>query len=201
MGRSKKDAQVTKRKGALAMAASAAANAKRVAEKSKGKRGRGSDSDDELPLSKKNSVESEEEQSEEEGDAGSTASENEILQLEAEDEIKQGQSKLQALERNKAVLEAKIKAAEKTNENKLCELRETLDAFPATVSSFILYVSSIANADLHFGQQPPKEVKLIAIIDSENLLPGFDNCAEIAAKHSVAFGDLAKRVKAAAGMY
>lgn len=251
MGRSKKDAQVTKRKGALAMAASAAANAKRVAEKSKGKRGRGSDSDDELPLSKKNAVESEEEQSEEEGDAGSTASENEILQLEAEAEIKQGQSKLQALERNKAVLEAKIKAAEKTNENKLCELRETLDAFPATVSSFILYVSSIANADLHFGQQPPKEVKreidvnagpfaafldkkaasamqkfivpwnialhglsfakkltdkeiksqLIAIIDSENLLPGFDNCAEIAAKHSVAFGDLAKRVKAAAGMY
>ena len=251
MGRSKKDAQVTKRKGALAMAASAAANAKRVAEKSKGKRGRGSDSDDELPLSKKNSVESEEEQSEEEGDAGSTASENEILQLEAEDEIKQGQSKLQALERNKAVLEAKIKAAEKTNENKLCELRETLDAFPATVSSFILYVSSIANADLHFGQQPPKEVKreidvnagpfaafldkkaasamqkfivpwnialhglsfakkmtnkeiksqLIAIIDSENLMPGFPDCAETAAKHSVAFGDLVKRVKAAAGMY
>jgi hypothetical protein len=62
-----------------------------------------------LVCTRKNAGESEEEQSEEEGDDGSTASENEILQLETEAEIKAGQSKLQALKRNKAVLEAKIK--------------------------------------------------------------------------------------------
>ncbi len=84
MGRSKKDAKVTnlKRKGALAMAESSAANAKRVAEKGK-------------------------EQSEEEGDNGSTASENEILQLDAVAEIKAGQRKLQALERNRQYLKQK----------------------------------------------------------------------------------------------
>jgi hypothetical protein len=48
-----------------------------------------------------------------------------------------------------------------------------------------------------------KEIKaqLIAIIDSENLMPGFPNCAEQARKHSVAISDFAKRVKAAADMY
>jgi hypothetical protein len=48
-----------------------------------------------------------------------------------------------------------------------------------------------------------KDIKaqLIAIIDSENLMPGYASCAEQASKYSVAFGDLAKRVKAAAGMY
>ena len=48
-----------------------------------------------------------------------------------------------------------------------------------------------------------KDIKaqLIAIIDAENLMPGFPNCAEQASKYSVAFGDFARRVKAAAGMY
>ncbi len=48
-----------------------------------------------------------------------------------------------------------------------------------------------------------KDIKahLIAIIDSENLMPGYASCAEQASKYSVAFGDLAKRVKNAAGMY
>ena len=48
-----------------------------------------------------------------------------------------------------------------------------------------------------------KDIKaqLIAIIDSENLMPGYASCAEQASKYSVAFGDLARRVKAAAGMY
>ena len=48
-----------------------------------------------------------------------------------------------------------------------------------------------------------KDIKaqLIAIIDSENLMPGYASCAVEASKYSVAFGDLAKRVKAAAGMY
>jgi hypothetical protein len=48
-----------------------------------------------------------------------------------------------------------------------------------------------------------KEIKaqLIAIIDSENQMPGFPDCAEQARKPSVAFGDFARRVKAAAGMY
>ena len=48
-----------------------------------------------------------------------------------------------------------------------------------------------------------KDIKaqLIAIIDSENLMPGYASCAEQASKYSVAFGDFAKRVKAAAGMY
>ena len=48
-----------------------------------------------------------------------------------------------------------------------------------------------------------KDIKaqLIAIIDSENLMPGYASCAVEASKYSVAFGDFAKRVKAAAGMY
>jgi hypothetical protein len=48
-----------------------------------------------------------------------------------------------------------------------------------------------------------KDIKaqLIAIIDSENLMPGFPDCVAHARKHSVAFGDFARRVKAAAGMY
>ena len=48
-----------------------------------------------------------------------------------------------------------------------------------------------------------KDIKaqLIAIIDSENLMPGYASCAEQARKYSVAFGDLAARVKNAAGMY
>ena len=48
-----------------------------------------------------------------------------------------------------------------------------------------------------------KDIKaqLIAIIDSENLMPRFPDCAAQAKRHSVAFGDFARRVKAAAGMY
>ena len=48
-----------------------------------------------------------------------------------------------------------------------------------------------------------KDIKaqLIAIIDSENLMPRYASCAEQASKYSVAFGDLAKRVKNAAGKY
>jgi hypothetical protein len=48
-----------------------------------------------------------------------------------------------------------------------------------------------------------KEIKaqLIAIIDYENLMPGFSDCAEQARKHSVTLGDFARRVKATAGMY
>ena len=48
-----------------------------------------------------------------------------------------------------------------------------------------------------------KDIKaqLIAIIDSENLLPGYASCSELARRYSVGFGDLATRVKNAAGMY
>jgi hypothetical protein len=46
-----------------------------------------------------------------------------------------------------------------------------------------------------------RKSKLIAIIGSENLMPGFPECAAQARKHSVAFGDFARRIKAAAGMY
>ena len=48
-----------------------------------------------------------------------------------------------------------------------------------------------------------KDIKaqLIAIIDSENLMPGYASCAEQASKYSITFSDFAKRVKAAAGMY
>ena len=45
------------------------------------------------------------------------------------------------------------------------------------------------------------KAQLMAIIDSENLMPGFPDCSEQVRKHSVAFGDFAKRVKAAEGMY
>jgi hypothetical protein len=41
---------------------------------------------------------------------------------------------------------------------------------------------------------------LIAIIDEQHLMPGYSNCAAEAKKHSVVFGDFAKRVKNAAGM-
>ncbi len=48
-----------------------------------------------------------------------------------------------------------------------------------------------------------KEIKaqLIAIINSENLMPRFPDCTVQARKHSVAFDDFARRVEAAAGMY
>jgi hypothetical protein len=45
------------------------------------------------------------------------------------------------------------------------------------------------------------KAQLIAIIDSENLMPGFPDSAAQAKRHSVAFGDFARRAKAAAGMY
>ena len=48
-----------------------------------------------------------------------------------------------------------------------------------------------------------KDIKaqLIAIIDSENLMPGYASCTEQASKYSIAFSDFAKWVKAVAGMY
>ncbi len=42
--------------------------------------------------------------------------------------------------------------------------------------------------------------KLIAIIDAEQLMPSYPNCAAEARNYSVAIGDLAKKVKNAAGM-
>ena len=42
---------------------------------------------------------------------------------------------------------------------------------------------------------------LIAIIDAEQLMPGYPDCAAEAKNYSVAFKDFALRVKAAAGMY
>ena len=42
---------------------------------------------------------------------------------------------------------------------------------------------------------------LIAIIDAEQLLHGHPDCAKAASKYPVAFADLVKRVKNAAGMY
>ncbi len=41
---------------------------------------------------------------------------------------------------------------------------------------------------------------LIAIIDEQQLMPGFPDCLAEEKKHSVAFSDFAKRVKNAAGM-
>ncbi len=42
---------------------------------------------------------------------------------------------------------------------------------------------------------------LIAIIDAEQLMPGYPDCAAEAKNYSVTFKDFALRVKAAAGMY
>ena len=42
---------------------------------------------------------------------------------------------------------------------------------------------------------------IIAIIDEENLLPGHPDCAKEAMAYPVAFNDLVKKVKHAAGMY
>ena len=42
---------------------------------------------------------------------------------------------------------------------------------------------------------------LIAIIDAEQQMPGYPDCAAEAKKYSVSFSDFAKRVKNAAGMY
>jgi hypothetical protein len=59
-----------------------------------------------------------------------------------------------------------------------------------------------------FGLSFPKEFllesvqeMLIAIIDAEQLMPGYPDCAAEAKKYSVASKDFALRVKAAAGMY
>ena len=63
---------------------------------------------------------------------------------------------------------------------------------------------NIALHGLYYAKRmPDKDIKaqLIAIIDSENLMPGFPDCATQAKKHSVAFGDFERRVKAAAVMY
>ena len=42
---------------------------------------------------------------------------------------------------------------------------------------------------------------LIAVIDAEQLLPGHPDCAKEARVYPVAFNDLLKRVRNAAGMY
>ena len=42
---------------------------------------------------------------------------------------------------------------------------------------------------------------IIAIIDEEQLLPGHPDCMEEAIAYPVAFNDLVKKVKHAAGMY
>jgi hypothetical protein len=59
-----------------------------------------------------------------------------------------------------------------------------------------------------YGLSFPKELSLesvqemlIVIIDAEQLMPGYPDCAAEAKKYSVAFKDFALRVKAAAGMY
>ena len=42
---------------------------------------------------------------------------------------------------------------------------------------------------------------MLAIIDEENLLPGHPDCSKEAMAYPVAFNDLVKKVKHAAGMY
>ncbi len=55
------------------------------------------------------------------------------------------------------------------------------------------YAKKMTNKDI--------KAQLIAIINSKNLMPGFPDCATQAKRHSVAFGDFARRVKAPTGMY
>ena len=59
-----------------------------------------------------------------------------------------------------------------------------------------------------FGYSFPKlqtdetyQEMIIAIIDANQLLPGHPDCAKVAKKYPVAFNDLLKMVKNAAGMY
>ena len=133
-------------KGAMALAAKASANARRGAEK-KGTRKRGreeEESADELSKKAKDGEEeSEEEESEEESkeesNEDSTSSENETAVLAAATEVKEGRGKLQALERDSVSLKSKIEAAQKKNEIKNAELRQTLNAYPSAVSTLSLY--------------------------------------------------------------
>ena len=133
-------------KGAMALAAKASATARRGAEK-QGTRKRGreeEESADELSKKAKHGEEeSEEEESEEESkeesNEDSTSSETETAVLVAETEVKEGRGKLQALERDSVSLKSKIEAAQKKNEIKNAELRQTLNAYPSAVSTLSLY--------------------------------------------------------------
>ncbi len=100
------------------------------------------ESDDELPQSKKKKDEVEESEEEESGDLEeaddvSTSSEIEIKKPEAEAELKDGNAELNALERDKQAINARIQAAKQHNVAKLSELKQTLDAYPAIASTLI----------------------------------------------------------------
>jgi hypothetical protein len=136
--RSKAEAQVkTKRKGAMAMAKTAAVNARRDADKNKAKRGR-----DKGPMTNYHSLRKKRvmrrrvrRRSGEEADDASTSSETEMKKLEAEAELKDGNAELHALERDKQALRVRIQAAKQTYVTKHSELKQTLDAYPAIVST------------------------------------------------------------------
>jgi hypothetical protein len=75
----------------------------------------------------------------------------------------------------------------------------------SAMQKFIVHWNIALHGLSYAKKMTNKEIKahLVAIIDSQNLMPGFPDCAarEQARKHSVAFGDFARRVKNAAGMY
>jgi len=133
-------------KGAMALAAKQSATARRGADK-RGTRKRGRDEEESADeLSKKTKdgeEESEEEESEEESkdesNEDSSSSETETAVLVAENEVKEGRGKLQALERDSVALKSKIEAAQKNNVIKNAELRQTLNAYPSAVSTLSLY--------------------------------------------------------------
>ena len=139
----KKNANVnTKKRGAMEMARVAAEKVKKAADKHKMKRTREAESEDELQSVKKKKDDREETKDDESGEemsgASDCSSETEIQKLESAAEVKDHNTKLAALNKNKQQLKLKIEAAKKKNEAKMTELRETLNSYP-DVRSVILY--------------------------------------------------------------
>jgi outer membrane murein-binding lipoprotein Lpp len=140
----KKKANVnTKKRSAMELARVAAEKVKKAADKHKMKRPREAESEDELLSVKKKKDDREETDDDESGEEKSgvsdCSSETEIQTLESAAEVKDHNTVLDALHKNKQQLKLRIEAAKKkTNEAKMTELRETLNSYP-DVRSVILY--------------------------------------------------------------
>ena len=133
----------TKKKGAMAMARAAAEKVKKSHEKGKLKKSRPTqkESDDELHENNEQQ-ETEEESGEEKSDtgdrSGEISSDMEIQIMENRAEVENKNKEMDTLNKQKEQLSGRIKAAKKTNEAKLTELRKTLDAYPSVSFSAVI---------------------------------------------------------------
>ena len=115
----------------MEIARAVAEKVKKIPDKNEGKKPRPQESNDELEKNNEQD-ETEEESGEEKNEAGDMSGEisfdTEIRALENEAKVEDQNKTLDTLNKQKEQLRVRIKAAKKTNEAMLTELRKTLDA-------------------------------------------------------------------------